>query len=231
MTDHKAPDLSPEAIEQLYRNLHGVEHVLYDADLDGKEEIVSDAINTLRALAARVEALTKERDELRYAEARDVPDDLTAPVRQAFTDRKVNGYFKHRAKALEAVGNRYSKGALVELVAYLMIERDAALARLGAVERETLEKAAELIDASDVPVRYILSQAIRALPPNPDAAAALERALQAEREACADVALDRHKTWHAIGPGCLVDDDASACSDIAAAILARGKKGDTDETA
>ncbi|MBD9529021.1 hypothetical protein [Paracoccus sp. PAR01] len=181
MTD-KSPDLSPAAIERLLcedDHKRGCQGREYACICDYDDRIAA----TLRALAARVEALTKERDEAGERE--------------------------------EDASDHHDR---------LISQRDTALARLGAVERETLDRAAVLIDASDVPVRYILSRSIRALPLTPDAAAALERAVQAEREACADVARDRHKTWHAIGPGCLVDDDASACSDIAAAILARGKK-------
>jgi len=48
----------------------------------------------------------------------------------------------------------------------------------------------------------------------------IDAAVQAERDACADVAVNRHWHWGKLGAACLVDDDASACADIAAAIRA-----------
>ena len=54
--------------------------------------------------------------------------------------------------------------------------------------------------------------------------AAVAKAVEAERDACADLAVNRHWHWGKMGSACLVDDDASACADIAAAIRAR--KGD-----
>lgn len=51
--------------------------------------------------------------------------------------------------------------------------------------------------------------------------AMIREAVEAEREACALVAEHQHKEWAALGNACLVDDDMSACSDIAAAIRAR----------
>ncbi len=55
--------------------------------------------------------------------------------------------------------------------------------------------------------------------------AAVAKAVEAEREACADVAVNRHWHWGKLGNACLVDDDASACADIAAAIRSRGVAG------
>ena len=55
--------------------------------------------------------------------------------------------------------------------------------------------------------------------------AAVAKAVEAEREACADLAVNRHWHWGELGNACLVDDDVSACADIAAAIRLRGVAG------
>lgn len=98
--------------------------------------------------------------------------------------------------------------------------REEALARLGAVQRETLDKA---VDASGW--TCICAARIATIPLDPDAAAALERALQAEREACSQLAQDKQS-----GP---YDDHGrgwnDACEDIADSILARGQKDNTND--
>lgn len=51
--------------------------------------------------------------------------------------------------------------------------------------------------------------------------AMIQAAVDAEREACALVAQRQHNVWQSQGNACLVDDDVSACANIAAAIRAR----------
>lgn len=83
------------------------------------------AIATLTAknarLQAEVDAMRAERDAAAAAEAidwSDRPDDMTAAIKAS---HPVNsGDHKTYVRAMELVGNRYSKGALVMLVHHLL---------------------------------------------------------------------------------------------------------------
>jgi len=190
---YKAPDLSPDAIERLADS--------YELPCLPPDCRPAQTAATLRALAARVEALAKELSEQDYE-----------------YNRKTNDLIERHAKQIEALTKERDEAHHNPRLATASIDRlHDKLARLGAVERETLERAAGLIDASDVPVRYILSRDIRAIPLNPDAAAALERALQAERAACAAVAEDALLSWG-------LDADDAEIDQVRSAILARGKE-------
>jgi hypothetical protein len=72
----------------------------------------------------------------------DKPDDLTAAIAAAHPLR--TGHHASYARALELVGNRHSKGALVELVSYLLVQIGATAEAARAEERARVE--AEIAD-------------------------------------------------------------------------------------
>lgn len=100
-----------------------------------------------------------------------------------------------------------------------------ALARLGAVAEGVREEAADIVERED----HSLHQAIRGIPIPTDASAALERALQAEREACAGIPACMAHAVKSLLPNKVVrpdkvEDLATVLDGVAAAILARGQK-------
>jgi DNA repair exonuclease SbcCD ATPase subunit len=175
MTD-KAPDLSPEAVERMAQYLEGSEccGAAYgaitlralvarvealtsevegykqwgddvkrltrqlDVEMHGEEMAAQqaslcDLIGSGKALRDRVEALTKERDEANTArDAFEVQLDTVLANMPGTVD----------AKALCR--------CLLRNLDEMRAQRDAALARLGAVERETQELQAALAEANDL---------------------------------------------------------------------------------
>lgn len=273
MTD-KAPDLSPTAVE---RSL--------DERYDTQMEVERDpygAWMAIQSLAARVDALMRERTSMKKTHRASL-DRLTkcliAETERANAQRdearaewsrllkRANENYARATKAEVAVDaltkERDSLSALREAeVEILVADLNDALARLGAVERETLDlrgliNAAqsiflncEVIDGccccgdsmgahSDPmqcghsPVDHGRYQADKWLerseqiaPLNPEAAAALDRAIakavQEERRACAEV-VKKHPMRFAGQIEPVIRDS------LAVAILARGAKQEDGE--
>lgn len=96
--------------------------VLVEA-LDGADRVIVETWNALHEMDAHyldapelLRAITaRAKQDLASWEDRD--DDLSAPIAADF---RSHGFFERYARALELVGNRHSKGALVALVAYLI---------------------------------------------------------------------------------------------------------------
>jgi hypothetical protein len=193
MEADKAPDL-PKA-EKLARALHNV----LSGGRSFDRNLAAQCRDELRTLAARVDALIKERDE----------------AREELSDMKLE-----LAKLL--VQTTLARGNETALAHAIKAERDQALARLGAVERETLGKAATVALNGNINVQGYqgLALEISNIPLNTDAAAALDRAIakavQDERDACADLVGRAAKSFP--------DNLAWCVEDLAKAILDRGEK-------
>lgn len=94
------------------------------------------------AVAAMVQ---KAKAEALQGPWEDKPDDLTEAVNAAHPCMSRKNWDIYTA-ALEAVSNRHSKGALVSLVSYLMIEAQEAVQ----AEREACAKVADIAETFEV---------------------------------------------------------------------------------
>lgn len=99
---------------------------------------------------ARAEKAEQERDEALHWE--DVDDEWTEQIDAAFPTR--SGSHQQYAAARKMVGHRHSKGQLVALVNWILVERDAALSRTESL-REVLTALTEFCaDEALYPLAY-----------------------------------------------------------------------------
>ena len=153
-------------------------------------------------------------------------DDLVKLLREVSLEKNQEAWARSDGGQDLTIGAMLADEAadrIEELEAKLAQQDDLMQAAVAAALREAAgEAAGEIAALGERELSPFIRRRILALI-TPDAQAALDRVVAAERERCAKVAESRWRSWGQNDPHGPVECDVTACENIAAAI----RKGDT----